>query len=89
MDEPNHYAGTILCADFGKPLILYQAHTTDASKNNFACSTYNRFGKQECSSHYLRESLLSAVVLVDLKRVTHFERQEEALFAQHDNLKIL
>lgn len=87
MDEPNRYAGLIFCADCGKPLILHRAHTMDASKNNFACSTYKQFGKEECSNHYIRESQLSAVILDDLKRVTHFARQEEALFAQHINQK--
>lgn len=87
MDEPNYYAGLIFCADCGKPLILHRAHTMDASKNNFACSTYKRFGKEECSSHYIREVQLSAVILDDLKRVTHFARQEEALFAHHINQK--
>ena len=87
MDEPNRYAGLIFCADCGKPLILHRAHTMDASKNNFACSTYKQFGKEECTNHYIRESQLSAVILDDLKRVTHFARQEEALFAQHINQK--
>lgn len=87
MDEPNRYAGLIFCAGCGKPLILHRAHTMDASKNNFACSTYTQFGKEECTNHYIRESQLSAVILDDLKRVTHFARQEEALFAQHINQK--
>lgn len=87
MDEPNYYVGLIFCADCGKPLILHRAHTMDASKNNFACSTYKRFGKEECTNHYIRESQLSAVILDDLKRVTHFARQEEALFAQRINQK--
>lgn len=87
MEEPNHYAGLIFCADCGKPLILHRAHTMDASKNNFACSTYKRFGKEECSSHYLRESQLTAVILDDIKRVTHFARQDETLFAQYINQK--
>ena len=87
MDEPNRYAGLIFCADCGKPLILHRAHTMDASKNNFACSTYKQFGKEECTNHYIRESQLSAVILDDLKRVTHFARREEALFAQHINQK--
>lgn len=52
----------------------------DKSKNNFACYTYKRIGKEECSSHYLRESQLSAVILDDIKRVTHFARQDETLF---------
>ncbi|MCQ1528539.1 recombinase zinc beta ribbon domain-containing protein [Lutispora saccharofermentans] len=79
MEDPNTYSGLIFCADCGKPLVLHRAHAMDESKNNFACSTYKRFGKETCSSHYIRESQLAAVILDDLKRVTHFARQDNVL----------
>lgn len=82
MEPPNPYSGMIFCADCGKMLNLHRAHTMAESKNNFMCSTYKKFGKEECTSHYLRESQLEKVMLDDLKRVTHFARQDEALFAQ-------
>ncbi len=87
MDEPNPYSGMIFCADCGFPLVLHRAHTMEESKNNFACSSYKRFGKEKCTSHYLRETLLAKVILDDIKRVTHFARQDEALFAQFINEK--
>lgn len=40
-----------------------------------------------CTAHYIREIQLSAIVLDDLRRVTHFARQQEALFIQHINRK--
>lgn len=66
---------------------LHRAHTMAESKNNFMCSTYKRYGKEECTSHYLRQSRLEKVILDDLKRVTHFARQYETLFAQVINEK--
>lgn len=87
MDEPNPYSGMIFCADCGKALVLHRAHTMEESKNNFMCSKYKRFGKEECTAHYLRQSLLEKVILDDIKRVTHFARQDEALFAQYINEK--
>lgn len=36
-----------------------------------------------CTTHYIKESQIAAVVLDDLKRVTHYARKNEALFAQH------
>lgn len=56
-------------------------------KNNFMCSTYKKRGKDECSAHYLRVVHLAAIVLDDLLRVTHFARQQKALFVQHINQK--
>lgn len=87
METPNPYSGLIFCADCGKLLNLHRAHTMAESKNNFMCSTYKRFGKEECSSHYLRESQLAAVILDDLKRVTHFARQDEGMFTECINRK--
>ncbi len=87
MENPNPYSGLVICADCGKPLVLHRAHTMDESKNNFACSTYKKYGKETCSAHYIRESQLAAVILDDLKRVTHFARQDEMLFAECINRK--
>lgn len=87
MDEPNLFSGLVFCADCGKPLVLHRAHTMDAVKNNFMCYTYKKRGKEVCSSHYIRERDLVQIILDDLRRVTHFARQKEALFAAYINRK--
>lgn len=87
MAEQNMFSGLVHCADCGGTMVLHRAHTMVAVKNNFMCSTYKKFGKEECSGHYLREIHLAAIVLDDLLRVTHFARQQEALFIQYINRK--
>ncbi len=87
MDEPNLFSGLVFCMDCGKPLVLHRAHTMDAIKNNFMCYTYKKRGKEVCSSHYIREHDLMRIILDDLRRVTHFARQKEALFAAYINRK--
>ncbi len=87
MAEQNMFSGLVRCADCGGTMVLHRAHTMNAVKNNFMCSTYKKFGKEECSAHYLREIHLAAIVLDDLLRVTHFARQQEALFIQYINRK--
>ena len=82
MAEQNIFSGLIYCKDCGKALVLSRAHTMDAVKNNFQCSTYRKRGKETCSGHYIRESQLAAMLLDDLRRVTHFARQNELLFAK-------
>ena len=82
MDTPNIFSGLIICADCGKYLVLHRAHTMDEKKNNFACSTYKKKGKSSCSSHYITERQLSAVILDDLKRMTHFARMDSKRFAE-------
>ena len=87
MEEPNLFSGLVYCIDCGKPLVLHRAHTMDAIKNNFMCYTYKKKGKDICSSHYIREQDLIHIILDDLRRVTHFARQKEALFAEYINRK--
>jgi hypothetical protein len=70
----------------GEPL-LHRAHTMKATQNNFMCYTYKKRGKEVCSAHYLREQDLVKIVLDDLRRVTHFARQKERLFAEYINQK--
>ena len=66
-----------------KTMVLSRAHTMDTVKNNFQCATYRKRGKETCSGHYIREVQLAAILLDDLRRVTHFARQNELLFAKH------
>ncbi len=83
MDEPNMCSGLIFCADGGGMLVLHRAHTMKENQNNFMFYIYKKRSKEECSAHFIREVQLKAIVLDDLKRVTHYERQKEQLFAEH------
>ena len=81
--EQNIFSGLIYCMDCGGTLVLHRAHTMDAVKNNFMCNVYKRKGKEACTSHYIRERELSAILLDDIRRITHFVRQNELRFAEH------
>ena len=87
MAEQNIFSGLVYCADCGGTMVLHRAHTMDAVKNNFMCSTYKKKGKEVCSGHYIREVELAAILLDDIRRVTHFARQNEMLFAKHISQK--
>lgn len=87
MDEPNMFSGLVYCANCGHTMVLHRAHTMKASYNNFKCYTYNKRGKDACSAHYIREQDLMKIVLDDIRRVTHFARQKEKLFADYINQK--
>ncbi len=83
MAEQNIFSGLIYCKDCGGTMVLHRAHTMDAVKNNFMCSTYKKKGKEICSAHYIRETQLAEIILDDLRKVTHYARQNEFLFAKH------
>ena len=87
MEEQNIFSGLIYCADCGGTMVLHRAHTMDAVKNNFMCATYKKKGKRTCTAHYIRQQDLEAILLDDIRRVTHFARQNEVLFAKHIGIR--
>ena len=52
---------------------------------NFKCYTYGKKGKTACTPRHIREFELKAIVLEDLRRVTHFARMKEKQFAAYIN----
>ncbi len=83
MAEQNIFSGLVYCKDCGGTMVLHRARTMDAVKNNFMCSIYKKKGRENCSAHYIRETQLAEIILDDLRRVTHYARQHEFLFAKH------
>lgn len=87
MEEPNIFSGLAFCADCGKPMVLHRASTMKTAEYYFTCYTYGKRGKNECSSHRIREDELRKIVLDDIRRVTHFARMKERQFAAYINQK--
>lgn len=87
MNEPNLFSGLAYCADCKRSMVLHRASSMKKSDYNFKCYTYGKRGRSECTPHHIREEELYAVVLDDLRRVTHFARQKERQFAEYINRK--
>ena len=85
MEEPNLFSGLVYCADCGKYMVLCRTEKMREDQYYFRCSTYSKRGKAACSPHQIREMDLKAIVLDDLRRVTHFARMKERQFAQYIN----
>ncbi len=87
MDEQDMFSGLVYCMDCGSTMVLNRARSIQKDQYSFTCQKYKKNGKDFCSSHYIRESILYAIVLDDIRRITHFARQNEVLFAQHIGMK--
>ena len=85
MEDPNLFSGLVYCADCGKYMVLCRTEKMREDQYYFRCSTYSKHGKTACSLHQIREADLKAIVLDDLRRVTHFARMKERQFAQYIN----
>ena len=85
IEAPNLFSGLVYCADCGKYMVLCRTEKMRENQYYFRCSTYGKRGKTACSPHQIREADLKAIVLDDLRRVTHFARMKERQFAQYIN----
>ncbi len=75
-------SGMLFCSDCGSTLGVQRYDTNSGKKISFRCAL-NRQDTHLCTSHSMAEELLLEVILDDLKRVTHFARQEEKLFSEY------
>ena len=80
--DQNIYSGLVFCADCGAKMTLFRTRAKGPEKDEFICANYRQKGKDTCSVHLLRRAVLETVLLDDIRRVTHFARQNEKLFAQ-------
>ena len=83
MEEPGLFSGLVYCADCGGYLVLCRTEKMREDQYYFRCSTYGKKGKVFCTPHQILERDLKAIVLDDLKRVTHFARKKERQFAEY------
>jgi DNA invertase Pin-like site-specific DNA recombinase len=59
------FAGLLTCGDCGRAM----CKTTWGNLVTYACGSYHRYGSTVCSSHYLRQDTLEAIVLEDINRI--------------------
>ncbi len=73
----NIFTGILRCADCGHMLTMSQNKKSKSpgdpiDKANFSCSEYRAFGKNACSSHYIRARDLHDAVLADIRRLAKY-----------------
>ncbi|MFT4007797.1 MAG: zinc ribbon domain-containing protein [Lacrimispora sp.] len=66
----------VYCADCGKTLALCRTTSWERKQDNYVCTTYKQ-KKGACSAHYIREVVLSALVLENLRKVISFAHDYE------------
>ncbi len=79
MGEMDKFAGYLYCGDCGRRMYLHRGKSISPEKNMFQCGRYQQ-GKHNCTVHNIRESVIDAIVLENLKKVTSFARSEPEKF---------
>ena len=59
------FAGFLKCGDCGRAM----TKTTWNGRVTYSCGSYHRYGANVCSSHYIRQDELEAIILSDLNRI--------------------
>ena len=77
--EMDKYAGYLYCAECGARLYLHRSRNSDPKKNNFMCASYQK-RTIDCTSHYIRESVLDEIVLGQLRQMTAYARENAEEF---------
>ncbi len=66
--KSNMFSGLAYCADCGQKLYYCTSKYFESRQDHFVCST-SRKGKEECSTHFIRATILEQGVLAHLKYV--------------------
>ena len=77
--EVNLFSGMVYCADCGAKMYLCRSHSFKEDQEHLKCSTYAR-DMTECSAHYIRTSVLRALVLNELNKLLDTVHQNEDEF---------
>lgn len=73
--EVQMFAGLLFCADCGSALSFCVRHRkTKPDGGEYKCWRYMRYGKDECTSHYITLDQISEVVLEDIRRQARFAK---------------
>ncbi len=78
-------SGLIYCQDCGNKVRLAWNNTTNGSKkkprkylrHNYNCTSYMKFGKRYCLSHYIKMQDMDAIVLEDIRSLAQLVVEDE------------
>lgn len=82
------FSGLVFCADCGKK--MYSLHGSERKKDtSYTCSSYRNQNRASqlvtCSMHYIRQGILSELVLNELRRVVYYVNNNEQDFISAAN----
>lgn len=84
LEKIDIFSGLLFCGDCGHKMYLQQGVNTPEHKHAYTCGNYrNRQRKvTQCSTHYIRKSVITELVLTDMQRVFSFVKYNEKEFVK-------
>lgn len=77
--EIDLFSGLLFCGDCGHKMYLQQGVNMPECKHAYTCGNYRNRKKNmsQCSTHYIRKSVITELVLSDMQRVLSFVKHNE------------
>jgi len=87
VDEIDIFSGLLFCGDCGYKMYLQRGPSVEERKHAYTCGNYRNRARSniECTTHYIRKSVLMDLVLADLRRVLSYVKGQEREFVRRAN----
>lgn len=82
MGEMPLLSGMVFCADCGAKLYQVRSTTFKPGQEYMVCATYRKRGKEVCSSHQIRNSVIEEFLLDGIRSMTAYVREHEDEFVE-------
>ena len=82
LKEIDIFSGLLFCGDCGYKMYIQQGVNIPPEKYAYTCGNYRSRHKSgcTCSTHYIRKSVITELVLADLQRILSRLREQEEIF---------
>ena len=82
LNPDNIFRGLMVCGECGKKMVYSKNNSARSSIGNYACSIHKRYGRKECSYHYITIENLSQIVLESIKSNAALAAADEKKYIQ-------
>ena len=74
-NKVHRYSGLLRCQDCGRTFLGRRIKLKDGERVEYLCDTYNRYGKEHCTAHAIREETLDELIFKELIEAKNMYQQ--------------
>lgn len=71
----HRYSGLLRCQDCGRTFLGRRIKLKSGERVEYLCDTYNRYGKEHCTAHAIREETLDELIFKELRETKNMYQQ--------------
>lgn len=74
-NKVHRYSGLLRCQDCGRTFLGRRIKLKSGERVEYLCDTYNRYGKEHCTAHAIREETLDELIFKELRETKNMYQQ--------------